>query len=363
MRDLHLVGVSEDGLALLLVDDSGAEFSVAADDRLRAALRGDRARLGQLEIEMDSALRPRDIQTRIRAGSTPEEVAALAQVPVEKIMGYAVPVLAERRYIAERARRSSVRRRPGGGGGERGAARLLGECVAERLSGRGVDPAGTSWDAWRRDDGRWGIRVDYHSGGSERSGTFVYDAAGRYVVADDDDARWLVGEQSASHGPQPREPGQQRRLASVPQQADALPIADQDDAFDQESTADLTGDVAALRDPDYGAETVQTDDMAALADIVSAPAEEFDRPLPDGDTDAGVPVGDVADEAAEEPAAPESAAPAKQAPRKQRRKPSVPSWDEIMFGKGTAGKGTAGKGTAGTGTAGAGDVGRGEAED
>jgi hypothetical protein len=352
MRDLHLVGVSEDGLALLLADDSGAEFSVAVDDRLRAALRGDRARLGQLEIEMDSALRPRDIQARIRAGSTPEEVAALAQVPVDKIMGYAVPVLAERRYIAERARRSSVRRRPGGASGDGGAARLLGECVAERLSGRGVDPAGTSWDAWRRDDGRWGIRVAYHSGGSERSGTFVYDDAGRYVVADDDDGHWLVGEQSASHGPQPREAGQQRRLASVPQQADALPIADQDDAYDQESTADLTGDVAGLRNADPGAETVQADDMAALADIVSAPAEEFDRALPDSGKEAGVAQEqdlagrDVEGQAVEAPAAEEATVPTRQGARKQRRKPSVPSWDEIMFGKGTADKGTADAGEA-----------------
>ena len=43
---------------------------------------------------MDSALRPRDIQARIRAGETPEEVAALAQASVEKIMAYAGPVLA-----------------------------------------------------------------------------------------------------------------------------------------------------------------------------------------------------------------------------------------------------------------------------
>ena len=60
---------------------------------------------------MDSVLRPRDIQARIRAGETPEDVAAAAQTSVDKIMGFATPVLAERAYQAELAQKASVRRR------------------------------------------------------------------------------------------------------------------------------------------------------------------------------------------------------------------------------------------------------------
>ena len=73
---------------------------------------------------MESALRPRDIQARIRAGDSPEKVAAAAQTSVEKIMGFATPVLAERAHIAERAQRSSVRRKAG-----EGASRLLGDIL------------------------------------------------------------------------------------------------------------------------------------------------------------------------------------------------------------------------------------------
>ena len=69
MRRLRLVGLSADGRDVVFVDDANAECAAPADDRLRAALRGDRARLGQLEIEMDSVLRPRDIQARVRAGA------------------------------------------------------------------------------------------------------------------------------------------------------------------------------------------------------------------------------------------------------------------------------------------------------
>src|SRR4051812_25729637 len=119
MAHLTLAGVSDDGKRLLLVSDSGAEFTLDVDTRLRAALRGEHIRFGQLEIKMDSALRPRDIQARIRSGESPEAVAEAAQTSVDKIMAFAAPVLAEREHVAQRAQRSSVRRRSGDAGGAR----------------------------------------------------------------------------------------------------------------------------------------------------------------------------------------------------------------------------------------------------
>src|SRR6476469_5392784 len=92
-QDLTLVGLTDDQRRLVLVSDAGEEFTLPADARLRAALRGDHARLGQLEITMDSALRPRDIQARIRAGESPEQVAAAAQTTLDRVLGYATPVL------------------------------------------------------------------------------------------------------------------------------------------------------------------------------------------------------------------------------------------------------------------------------
>ena len=86
-QDLTLVGLTEDKSRLVLVSAAGEKFTLAADEALRAALRGDHARPGELEKKMESALRPRDIQTRIRAGETPESVAAAAQTTIDKIMG------------------------------------------------------------------------------------------------------------------------------------------------------------------------------------------------------------------------------------------------------------------------------------
>ena len=237
MREARLVGLSQDGTQLVLaMAETGEEFAVPVDDRLRAALRGDRARLGQLEIQMESALRPRDIQARIRAGESPEAVAAVAQMPMERVMAFAGPVLAERDHIASLAQRASVRRRGGGDA----PTRNLGAWVTDRLRLRHVDPASAEWDAWRREDGRWAVRVSYFvesedndDPGAEKKdekvAMFAYDAPGRYAVPDDDEARWLVGEQAqVLPTPVQPQPGE-RRLAAV---ADIDPLIAPDHGAD-----------------------------------------------------------------------------------------------------------------------------------
>ncbi len=228
-QHLTLVGLSEDRSKLLLVDDAGSEFTLDVDSLLRAALRGDHARIGQLEIEMDSVLRPRDIQTRIRAGETPEAVAAAAKTTVDKIMAFAAPVLAEREHVAQRAQRSSVRRRSGDGDGQ-SRSRTLGDAVASHLRALNVSPETVSWDAFRREDGRWALTGDYETATRKGSARFAFDAPGNFVVTENDDARWLIGDLAdtprSADAPQPsaRAAGQQRRLSAVP--SEELPLGD-----------------------------------------------------------------------------------------------------------------------------------------
>jgi hypothetical protein len=233
MREARLVGLSQDGKQLIVaLAETGEEFAVPVDDRMRAALRGDRARLGQLEIQMESALRPRDIQARIRAGESPEAVAAIAQMPMERVMAFAGPVLAERDHIASLAQRASVRRRGGGDA----PTRNLEAWVTDRLRTRQVDPASAEWDAWRREDGRWAVRVSYFVESEdeaeqkeEKIAMFAYDAPGRYAVPDDDESRWLVGEQAQVIAtPTQPQPGE-RRLAAV---ADIDPLLAPDHGAD-----------------------------------------------------------------------------------------------------------------------------------
>lgn len=307
MAHLKFAGVSGDGVRLLLLDDQGAEFSLDITPRLRAALRGDAPRTGQMEIKMDSTLRPRDIQARIRAGETPEAVAEAARTNVDKIMSFVAPVLAERRHVADRAQRANVRR-PAGGEPATGS-RALGDAVEAHLRACNIDPLIAEWDAWRREDGRWTISATFAATARTGTGRFTFDMPGNYVVLDNEDARWLVGESVSTPAParDDLQNVRERRLNAVP--GDELPLGD--DAIEL---------------------VAEKDDVTPTV---------HDEPLePELPLDAFF--GDSPDPAPSDTAQPDPAAADEPEPERATRRPvakkkgraSVPSWDEIMFGGG-----------------------------
>ncbi|NYG05528.1 hypothetical protein BJ986_000015 [Phycicoccus badiiscoriae] len=190
MRDLRLIGVQEDGQHLLLADSEGERFRVQLDEPLRAAARRDRPRLGQLQIEIDGGMRPREVQALIRGGLSAEEVAGRSGWPVEKVRRYEGPILAEREYVAGLARAVRLRGRSASGA----SAPTLSARVSQRLSGRGVDPASAEWDAARSIEGDWTVIVTFPAGGRERQARWSFDVQARTVAAFDDEARWLSEE-------------------------------------------------------------------------------------------------------------------------------------------------------------------------
>jgi hypothetical protein len=300
MAHLTLAGVSDDGKRLRLVEDDGSEHTVEIDERLRSAVRGEPRRL---ENKMDSALRPRDIQARIRAGETPEAVAQAAQTSVDKIMAFAAPVLAERQHVAERAQRSSVRRAEGS---PTHGARTLGDAVATHLRSLNVDPETVEWDAWRREDGRWSLTGAFSS--TERSGTaeLTFDAPGNYVTLDNEDARWLVGEAVAA-APEPRDDlrqVRQRRLSAV--QEEELPLGDDAIGLVSEQPVEAFLETEPPTDPEV------EEREARLREEAEEAAAEDDL------------------HAQDHPHEP----PPRREVKKTRGRASVPSWDEIMFGGG-----------------------------
>ena len=201
MQDLQLIGVHEDGEHLLLSGDDGARFRMPLDEPLRAALRRERPRLGQLQIEIDAGLRPRDVQSLIRAGVSAQEVAERAGWSVEKVHRYEGPILAEREHVAGLARTARLRARAGVYGG--GSAPTLSARVAERLKGRGVTATDATWDAWRADDGPWTVVLTFAAGGRQRQASWSFDLADRALSAVDDEARWLSEEVQPPRGPIP----------------------------------------------------------------------------------------------------------------------------------------------------------------
>lgn len=338
-----------------------------------------------LEIDMDSALTPREIQARVRAGETLEDVARAAGMGVEWVEPFAAPVFAEREFIAGQAQAHPVRR-----GAETIAHRTLADVVADRLASRRVDVDTVAWDAWRLEGRRWAVRVDYDSGKAHREAMFIYDAGSRFSVADNDDARWLLGLHSASHGPQP---GRRRRedeaeptvglndelaLVRVVQPRvdepsdpnDTVPLdeldGELDDAYAEGELAEVDGVYDIVPSQGSGLDVLydmlssfDEDSVQIYAGLIrpeSRPVldeESLDAgELADGEPDdaprgvepeppevSPAPVVEAAGDESEpgltephQPALVEDEPSPEAPPKPKRRRASVPSWDEIMFG-------------------------------
>ncbi|RKN06858.1 septation protein SepH [Streptomyces radicis] len=327
MPELRVVAVSNDGTRLVLKAADNTEYTLPIDERLRAAVRNDRARLGQIEIEVENHLRPRDIQARIRAGATAEEVAQFAGIPVDRVRRFEGPVLAERAFMAERARKTPVRR-PGETAGPQ-----LGDAVAERLLLRGADKDAVRWDSWRRDDGTWEVLLVYRVAGETHSASWTYDPPRRLVQAVDDEARSLLGETDDT--PEPSTPFVPR-IARLPREGERP--------------------VAPRSSPENDA-----DSLTSLLEAVPSFRGDLVVPEQQGPQPAAMAAGDEPE--GEEPPARGGPAPAASAgstyadvlmPRsvgghrdrltgstdrqaeadgvRPGRRAAVPSWDEIVFG-------------------------------
>ncbi|MFJ6464989.1 septation protein SepH [Streptomyces sp. NPDC091387] len=347
MPELRVVAVSNDGTRLVLKAADSTEYTLPIDERLRAAVRNDRARLGQIEIEVESHLRPRDIQARIRAGASAEEVAQFAGIPVDRVRRFEGPVLAERAFMAERARKTPVRR-PGENTGPQ-----LGEAVQERLLLRGADRETVQWDSWRRDDGTWEVLLVYRVAGEPHSASWTYDAPRRLVQAVDDEARSLIGETDDVAAPEPSFPFVPR-IARLPRDR---PL---DRALDRQMERPAPPPAPEPEERIGGVTASERDSLTSLLEAV--PSFRGDMVVPERPAPPEPPAIEPAAQEpdAEDPPAPAASAGAGSAyadvlmPRavaghrdrltgttdrqaeadgvRPGRRAAVPSWDEIVFG-------------------------------
>ncbi len=314
MRELAFVGLSDDGTSLVLSSTDGTRYSVPCDERLEAAVRRDRSRLGQLEIALDGTS-PRDIQQRVRHGQSPDDIAASSGLPVERIMRFAVPVLAEREHVAGQAREVELR--------DGGTSTSLQDTVIGQLERGGVDVDLVEWDAWRREDGRWSLLASWDPVDSVAVGAtaalWVYDPAGRTVIADDHASAWLMGE----------------RPEAIVDPADGrphlvgLPGGDDAEAWDEE---DVDPDAAftAIVERDSG-------EVAGIVDLADRPPIEPDdsSPLDDlYDTLPGLkrPEARLSRRAKRKQSRQTPATPVGDVEKGDKPRATVPSWDEILFG-------------------------------
>jgi hypothetical protein len=284
MQELRLVAVSEDGSYLVLATAGrGTRFTLPVDDRLRAAVRGHFSRLGQFEIEVESPLRPKEIQARIRAGETAEEIAETAGIPVERVRWFEGPVLQEREYMAQQAQRVVVRRQ-----GEGSPGPPLGEMVVDRLGRRGVDLEEVEWDSWKCEDSTWRVRLSFFHDGRPFAAEWLFDPRRRQVSALDEEAARLSSldvDNSITDTVTPLAPRRpaMKIVSDVPAPAPAPPRTPQPPAPPAPPAREpVYGESAhAGPEPDFAAELYAGPTAAQSAQSTQSAAQSADRSTDD----------------------------------------------------------------------------------
>ena len=165
--------------------EDGERFQLTLDDALRSAV-GPVAPVVAAAPEPPPASRPRpvsahplsprEIQTRVRAGESAQELADDSGTPMDKIMRFAYAVLEERSRVADEARRARARRD--------GDGNLVpfGETVDARFAVHAIEPQSVEWDSFRRPDGSWVVSAAWTADGTERHAHWAFSLTARTVL-------------------------------------------------------------------------------------------------------------------------------------------------------------------------------------
>lgn len=185
METLSLLGIHTDGEHLVLVNSAGERFLLPIEEELRSIVRQHRRKVAAaLEVKNPGSIRPKEIQSMIRAGATAEEVAGAAGVDVEHVKRYEDPVISERLWVAQQARSTRV--------SASSDSPELGDLVIDRLATRGVSPTTLHWDATRQPGEEWTVHLEFIQDAKNYEANWEFDMDNRILTALDEQSRWLT---------------------------------------------------------------------------------------------------------------------------------------------------------------------------
>ncbi len=341
MEQLKVIGTEDD--VLVLATESGERFSLAVDDVLRIELRkARRERDGDAQIVRPS---PREVQAHIRAGMSADEVAALLGARVEDVARFEGPVLAEREHIVSQALSVPVLL---GAELDPDVHPTFGGAVRAKLLEAGA--SGERWTSWKEPTG-WIIKLEFTANDVDHDARWGFDPRRSTLSPLNTDAIQLSRQGSLPEGLIPRlralevAPGKdESRFDSGAFGPRRLPDADLESPELHEPVAPAVQQAAIKRS---NATTVTP--SAETADLLEALRRRRGQrePLPGADEVApsrssapvalfdalepGYDDGPTEEQDAERARAREESAVAEAAGRRKGR-PSMPSWDEIVFG-------------------------------
>lgn len=368
--------------ALIVATDTGEEFRLVVDSSILSELR-------QLARREQSGPRvsPRQIQSLVRAGKTRGEIIELTGADESDIERYEEPVLAERQFILSTAQSVPVRTTP-----SEDADEQFGTVIAERLVG--LDAQDVEWLAWRDDEAGWMIGLHFESHSVAHRAVWSFDHRKSLLSPVSPDAVNLskqgeVGDRLIPKLRAVDSPDAPGRFDSGAFSQDELVNREDapDDSNQHQSAVEAalraghpsTGSIPIIRDDEeyarrrdieeraFNTSDETPPDLGQTADLLNAlrrrrhdrdaePADEstpeesrFSAPAPvreiretpiDSTNVSGSGAADVAPLAATEPA-PETLSGASSdgdsdqaltESGKRKRRTSIPSWDDILFG-------------------------------
>ena len=155
--------VRREDQTLIVANAADQEFRLVVDDSVLSELRS----LSRRERDV-TKVRPREIQSLIRAGKTRAQVMEATGLEESDIERYEEPVLAERRYILERAHAVPVR-----ADSHSDADQHFGSVIAERLVSLGAEAS--EWESWRDEETGWMVSLEFISRDVAHRAVWAFD--------------------------------------------------------------------------------------------------------------------------------------------------------------------------------------------
>jgi len=170
-----VIGV-EDG-AILAAAESGEHFRIPVDESVLQRLAG-------AATPASKRLSPREIQAHVRSGLSVEEVAALTGAPPASVERFVRPVLAERAFVLDSAMRVPVQ--PLGGDG---APSTFGAAMAERF--QSLHATDVEWSSLKEHGGPWIVAVGFRADGVDHRARWTFEPKGRFLTPENLEAATL----------------------------------------------------------------------------------------------------------------------------------------------------------------------------
>lgn len=324
MQDIRLV--DNDGEYLNLETQGGEKFRLVLDDSLRAAMKR------EPQINLDSvSISPREIQDEVRAGSTAEEVAAKHSVPLDYVEKFALTVVDEIGHIIASAQ--TVRILVEADRYSEATQLEFGEVLEGRL--RKSEASNISWSATKREGSPWMVSVSYDSPNGVSEAVWSFDQRKLVLTPESEAAIKLSAGEFAAGAASPK----LRKVVVSETTIIEIPRAGIDLQDEQLETPEILAPISSIEeltrstlqsvDADFASEPASS--LSPTADLLDALRKKRQAATANtSESSEASPITEPAESAVEAVEEVKEIDPAPITAKKGR--PSMPSWDEIVFG-------------------------------